>query len=177
MAGQIEEAAVIAGDRTARRLLAVSRHLSNHAANRLPPALHPNRLAPQLRSVHAKIGPETIGPAEIARAARRLPPPGTVARAKTWLRPRNQLQLVRIVRVDATIRAVVGSGVIDPPVKSGLRNHLRSSKGMREASRTTCLIGWPRRNRDASPSRIGIAGKPRGMSLATGMLIATACHL
>ena len=101
----------------------------------------------------------------------------TVARAKTWLRPRNQLQLVRIVRVDATIRAVVESGVIDPPVKSGLRNHLRSSKGMREASRTTCLIGWPRRNRDASPSRIGIAGKPRGMSLATGMLIETACHL
>ena len=155
----------------------MSLHLSNHAANRLPPALHPNRLAPQLRTVHAKIGPETIGPAEIARAARRLPPPVTVARAKTWLRPRNQLQLVRIVRVDATIRAVVESGVIDPPVKSGLRNHLRSSKGMREASRTTCLIGWPRRNRDASPSRIGIAGKPRGMSLATGMLIETACHL
>jgi hypothetical protein len=79
---RIVAAAAIAGDRTARRLHAVSPLPSNHAANQHRSAMNPNRHAPQRRIVPGK----TV-PAGTARVVKRLPQTAIVARAKMWLRP------------------------------------------------------------------------------------------
>ena len=186
----IVEAAVIGVDRIAMRLLAESPLPSKLAEN--PPLRplaansNPPRLVPQLRIALQRIGAEKngagrIAPAKtartgIARVAKRLPQPATVAHARTWLRLQNRLRLAKNFLVEEMSHADAASGVIGLFAKSGPQNRIRSSQEARAVSQMICSIAWPRRSRHGSPSRIEVEGMPLVTCLVTGMRTETACH-
>ncbi len=186
----IVEAAVIEVDRFARRLLAESPLPSKLAGNPPLRPLEANsnrlRLVPQLRITLQRIWAEKNGAGRIdraktartgiARVAKRLPQPATVAHARTWLRLQNRLRLAKNVLVEEMTQADAASGVIGLFAKSGPQNRIRSSKEARAVSRTICSIAWPRRNRHGSPSRIEVEGMLLVKCLVTGMRTETACH-